>query len=169
MTAEIIKKKKGGKEPPDPEILKIFSENLKGCIPTNDWLASKTGLSSQAIADYVNGISLPRADFLLKISKAVDKSIEWLLTGEEKTHPSCYVECNPEIKPLCEKLKNVINSETKYAKVLKENIEAFDLAVKEGLEASGNRRKSDKLISSLTTRIEHLEKMFDLKLNTDTD
>lgn len=96
-------------------------------------------------------------------------SFDWLLTGEEKTHPSCYVECNPEIKPLCEKLKNVINSETKYAKVLKENIEAFDLAVKDGLEASGNRRKSDKLISSLTARIEHLEKMFDLKLNTDTD
>ena len=96
-------------------------------------------------------------------------SLDWLLTGEEKAHPSCYVECNPEIKPLCEKLKNVINSETKYAKVLKENIEAFDLAVKDGLEASGNRRKSDKLISSLTARIEHLEKMFDLKLNTDTD
>ena len=113
----------------------------------------------------------PPADkiiILLKLSNG-RYSADWLLTGEEKNTPSCYVNCNPEIKPLCEKLKSVIDSETKYAKVLKENIEAFDLAVKDGLEASGNRRRSDKEIADLKARIEHLEKMFELKLNTDTD
>ena len=125
-------------------------------------------IGRDSVSKWKNG-NRPSLEILLKVSEKFECSLDWLLTGEEKTHPSCYVECNPEIKPLCEKLKNVINSETKYAKVLKENIEAFDLAVKDGLEASGNRRKSDKLISSLTARIEHLEKMFDLKLNTDTD
>lgn len=96
-------------------------------------------------------------------------SLDWLLTGEEKNVPSCYVECNPEIKPLCEKLKNVINSDTKYSKTVIEIIDAFDLAVKDSREASLNRRKSDKIIADLTTRLEILEKKIDLKLNTDTD
>jgi len=75
---------KKGKSKPDSVITKIFSENLKSLISTNKSLAVKIGVSEPTVAEYVNGVSIPRGDILLAISKELNKSVDWLLTGEEK-------------------------------------------------------------------------------------
>lgn len=75
--------KKKGKEPPDPRITEYFANKLKSLIKTNDSLAAKIGVSAQTVADYVNKKSLPRADILLKISRALKIPMENLLTDEE--------------------------------------------------------------------------------------
>jgi len=80
--------RKGGKQKPDPIITGIFSTNLRACISTNESLAEEIKISSQSVADYVNGVSLPRADILYKISQAVGRSMEWLLTGQDEIEVS---------------------------------------------------------------------------------
>lgn len=73
-------------------------------------MSSKIGVSAQTVADYVNEKSLPRADILLKISLVLNKSIEWLLTGEDKKSDNCEVKCNKKISELCKKVKKVVEA-----------------------------------------------------------
>lgn len=69
---------------PDPGMTKIFSENLKSLIETNEELANNIGVSPQVVADYINGRTIPRGDTLLKISNFLHRSMEWLLTNKEE-------------------------------------------------------------------------------------
>jgi transcriptional regulator with XRE-family HTH domain len=69
---------------PDPGMTKIFSENLKSLIGTNEELANKIDVSATAVADYINGHTIPRGDTLLKISQILNRSMEWLLTNREE-------------------------------------------------------------------------------------
>ena len=130
--------KKRGKAPPDKEITEELSKNLKSLIPTNEWLADKVGISSQAVADYVNGISIPRGDILLKISKAVGKSIEELLTNKEETtsviaepHAPYKTGKSPPVKisEFLAQTAAVLESNSIYSEALKNNIHAFYTAV----------------------------------------
>lgn len=107
--------KKKGKLPPDPALTKEFAKNLKSCIKTNESLAEKVGVSPQAVADYVNGISIPRGDILLKISKVTEKSMQWLLTGEEK--PGEFAATWPEdIRNACQSVHKIMTSDFMRAK-----------------------------------------------------
>lgn len=118
-------KKKTGKEPPDPKILEEFSKNLKPLVPVYKDLADKIGTSATMIKKYVEGISLPRCDIFLKISKTVDKSMEILL-GEE---PPQKQSTNDTEKIFNDKIvdiliKNVERLEKENAN-LKEELEIF--------------------------------------------
>ena len=119
---------KKGKQKPDPTLTKIFSANLKSCIKTNEALANKVDVSPQAVADYVNGISIPRGDILYKISKELNKSMEWLLTGdniEVVDEKKCSINCDERIMDLCRKVKEVVESNTHWGKSLEANIHSF--------------------------------------------
>lgn len=78
-----------GKRIPDKETVKIFRNNIETFIgkgkkwETNISCAGDIGVSSAQVANYLKG-SLPQADTLLKISQKTGKSMDWLLTGEEK-------------------------------------------------------------------------------------
>lgn len=45
-------------------------------------LIEKTGISKGAISNYCSGARIPETESILKISFALDTSMEWLLTGK---------------------------------------------------------------------------------------
>lgn len=54
---------------------------------TLKWLAEKTDISESTLGDYVRkGIS--RADYAVKIARALDRSVEWLVTGRDTARKS---------------------------------------------------------------------------------
>lgn len=159
-------KKRGGKEPPDAKVLKIFSTNLRSCIKTNEWLAGETGLSPQAIADYVNGISLPRADYLLKISNAVNKPMDWLLTGRENIDDEFMCEWDEQSRSACQKLKEILDSGDKFAvPAILSNIDAF----RDSVEKNERLDKLENAVNELRKKEKYDKKLASLKLSTDTD
>jgi len=159
-----MEKVRKGKEPPDPKILKTFSENLSASISTNSSLAVKIGVSEQSVADYVNGVSLPRADILCKISEAIGKPMEWLLRGN--SGPSCHVNCDEKLQPLCEKVKEVIQCKWSYSTSLMQNIDSFHEAVREREERekregelTAAKKRHKKEIADLQSKVENLTKV----------
>lgn len=75
--------KKKGKEKSDQKVLEVFSGNLKPLVKGDGDFHRRIGVSKSTASEYINGISLPRADILYKISLDINKSIDWLLTGED--------------------------------------------------------------------------------------
>ncbi|OPY13668.1 MAG: helix-turn-helix protein [Syntrophus sp. PtaB.Bin001] len=121
---------KRGKSKPDPEITKTFSENLKSCIKTNDWLAGKAGISPQAVSEYTTGKSLPRGDILYNISKAIDKSMEWLLTGKDPMADDFWAG-REAARLMCEEIIEIVKSgDAGVIQALKNNIDEFKKSVK---------------------------------------
>lgn len=82
---------------------------------------------------------VPKWDALLKIAKAYDKTVDWLLTGDDpndkqqQSPPASQLihEPNTAILDLLQKAQRVLNSETHKgaALALAQNIETFDEAV----------------------------------------
>lgn len=68
----------------------MFRENLKECIEYKGLiikeLAVQTGISKRTIDTYVdNRAVIPNAEIAVKLAKALDTSVEYLVTGEEAT------------------------------------------------------------------------------------
>ena len=64
-----------------------FSDNLREALDFKDFqikeLASKTGISKNTIDNYLSGQkSIPSAQNALKIAKALDVSVEFLVNGD---------------------------------------------------------------------------------------
>ena len=110
-----------------------FTKNLLSALRTKgiDYRPNaKTGLKKFAKDNQITYTTLhkclreenhghvPEWDQLLKISKAVDKSIDWLLTGREEK--SCPIACDEEVRDLCGKVKDIKGSI--YANSLKTKI-----------------------------------------------
>lgn len=62
-----------------------FLENLKALIGASDVkpFARKCGVEEKSIRLYLEGSSLPTFKSILKIAKACDVSVCWLMTGKE--------------------------------------------------------------------------------------
>lgn len=65
---------------------KTFKENLKELLEYNDMtmkeLAYLTGISHRSIENYLNSReSMPPADYACKIAKALNTTVEYLVTG----------------------------------------------------------------------------------------
>lgn len=158
-----------GKKKPDPSILKIFSENLLACIGNKrELLATNVKISTQAVGDYVNGKSLPRADILCKIAESVDRSVDWLLTGKEPHGTPCshsvdcpFKDCDKELLDLCKKVKFILDSEDTLAEILKSNIHAYKTTIRKNIE-------KDEEIADLKQRVAELEAKNTSKQSTDT-
>jgi len=91
----------------------------------NKRLATAVDVSSETVRVWRKGQSLPDVQQLIAISRHINKSIDWLLTGEEnKTNcPICNSDKN--IKDLCEKVKILIDSKTHWGDSLQANINSF--------------------------------------------
>lgn len=68
---------------------------------------------------------MPKLEYILKICDEFKCSLDWLITGKEGPFSGAA----PEIIELCEKAKEVIESETEFAEALKFNIRAFHKSV----------------------------------------
>jgi len=101
--------------------------------------------------------SRPSLENLLSITEEFDCSMDWLLTGTEKTNKDCEINCSGEVRVLCEKVKEVIESGTHWASSLESNIHSF----KAGLD-------NDKTMEEMKKTLERIEKQASLKLHTDT-
>lgn len=55
---------------------------IKGLDLSQAEICKKTGISKQALHHYLSGTRIPRADTLLTLSKLLNVSMEYLLTGE---------------------------------------------------------------------------------------
>ena len=70
-----------------------FKENLKEILEYKDMtvkeLAFLTGISNRSIGNYLNSReSMPPADYACKIAKALNTTIEYLLTGKNSENPT---------------------------------------------------------------------------------
>ena len=68
-----------------------FRENLKSELSYSGLLvkelAAKSGVNKHSIDNYLNKRGqLPSVEIAFKIAQALDVSVEYLVTGEEKTH-----------------------------------------------------------------------------------
>lgn len=79
-------------------------------------IIEKTGISKAAISNYINGSRVPDTESILKLSIALETTIEWLLTGkstnenlseEEKLIIKAYRETDPAIQTATKKLLDV--------------------------------------------------------------
>jgi hypothetical protein len=168
----------------------IFTDNLKRIILDsgldNRTFSDKAKIGYSTLMTYLNKKNYGHVaewDILIKLSEYCGKSIEWFLTGTEKTS-SCdnsancpLVNCNDHsLIEKCKKVKNVIESKTEYSGALKENIDAFNSAVEERKKAVTDKHKSDNEIRNLKTEMKNIKAEFEkfkkissLKANTDTD
>lgn len=123
-----------GKRAPDKDMAGMLSRNLREFIGagkkwhTKKAFADVIGTSGAQITNYLNG-SLPQADVLYEMSKATGKSMEWLLTGREGGGGNS--KCDDKDTRLGKKVRVILESGTKYAGALKENIDAFEEAIRE--------------------------------------
>ena len=70
-----------------------FKENLKEILEYKDMtvkeLAFLTGISNRSIGNYLNSReSMPPADYACKIAKALNTTVEYLLTGKNSENPT---------------------------------------------------------------------------------
>ncbi len=69
-----------------------FSENLKAMLDANDMqikeLSAKTGISKNTIDNYLSGQkSLPNAENAVCLAEALGTTVEYLVTGRDKSVP----------------------------------------------------------------------------------
>lgn len=85
-------------------------------------IIEKTGISKAAISNYVNGNRIPDTEAALKLSIALDISIEWLLTGknslekltnEEEKIIQAYRSASPGIQEATRKILDIKELEEK--------------------------------------------------------
>jgi transcriptional regulator with XRE-family HTH domain len=113
-----------------------FTERLRDIIKkdlkmTREEFAAKAGMKTSTINNYFNKKNygrVPEWDQLLKISTAVGKSVDYLLTGEEKTNKSASTDI--------ELLKKYSTLQEKYTALLEEATN-----VKENVKVMGREEK----------------------------
>ncbi len=124
----------------------------------NKTFAQLVDISENAASNYLKKGRLPEADILVRISKLLDLSIDWLLTGEEDLiHEDIELikrEIDPEIAELLSMTKHILDSKTDYSASLAANIRSFHRSVE--LE-----ERILKLENTINNRFENLESKLD--------
>lgn len=69
----------------DKSVSDGFAERMKALVKNNAKFSELIGVSPETVRQYKLG-QIPVADVLLNISKVTNKSMEWLLTGQEKPY-----------------------------------------------------------------------------------
>lgn len=99
-----------------------FKENLKDEISYQGLmikeLAIKSGVSAGSISNYLKeNSSIPSADVAVKIASALGVSVEYLVTGKQKTIAS-QKKYSPEIRLLADKLESMSERDRKLVSTL---------------------------------------------------
>jgi len=138
----------------------LFTDNLKKIIAdlkmSNREFAEKAKIGYSTIMTYLNENNYGHVaewDILIKISKASGKSIDWLLTGEEKGQTGqkepCPIDCNDRMKPWCHKVKNIMAKDETLSSQLKSSITIYEkhIQLEENQKNLENRMKNLEKIS----------------------
>lgn len=140
-------------------------------------LAQKTGIGHSTIQRYEAG-NIPKGDYLLLLSQALDCSVDWLLKGSEPPRQSLEtsspaVSQQPaenvpaaisedfKLSDMITKTVEVLESDTIYRTALASNINAFHQAVRnDRILAEMERRVAqlEEKIDAMSRRMEDLEK-----------
>lgn len=99
-----------------------------------------TGISKNAMSNYINGKRVPTPEILIKLSNLLDVSIDWLLTGKEKEPKDLPFASGQKLKSslrryleysmkISEKIKHLRTEELKLS--LEEFAEAIEVSVQE--------------------------------------
>ena len=112
-----------GKQKPDQDISRGFADRLRQFVGDGEMASfgKKAGTTGEMISRYLDGTSLPRADTLLNISKSINKSTDWLRTGEIRSS-ECPVNCDKALQEVCKDAKTLIKSETRWGKVMRDGV-----------------------------------------------
>ena len=70
-------------------------------------LANKLGISRSYLGDIESGRTVPNDEFIKKISKALDVSIDYLTTGTVETFPGELDKLDEDLKALYPKIKKL--------------------------------------------------------------
>lgn len=113
--------------------------------------ARKCGIKQTTMSGYLNGLSEPNRENLIKIARACNVSVGWLADGEGETAPGQQPviashpnrESNPKFDDYIGKTARVITSKTIYRSALERNIDAFHKAVETEDEMQGVKEKLD--------------------------
>ena len=152
---------------------KGFTDRIFLLLPVSEYpehgrirkFSQKVGITEKLGRTILELGQIPKAETLIKISRAYKKTIDWLLTGEseimvEKNHlmaaenhapyeANTINEDNKEKFDLLIKTQAVLNSKTHYAGSLTSNIVSFHCGVEE-------HHKN----IAMEKRLEHIEKAF---------
>ena len=149
-----------GRKKPNKEISEGFASRLKIFVKDREMASfgAKIGASGEMISQYLEG-AIPRADILLKISKEVNKSMEWLLTGEENKNKIS--DWPNDIKEACEIVHKIMTSDNKIAKdALHTNLVAF--------EDHDSLRIDKKRMDQIEAEIAFLKELYNRKTESGT-
>ena len=74
-----------------------ISTRLKNLGKKQADICHEIGITKAAMSNYVNGNRVPDTTTSVRLAKALNVSIEWLLTGEENSNTLNQIEIRPEI------------------------------------------------------------------------
>mgnify|MGYP000156238730 CR=1 FL=1 len=80
-------------------------ERIKALNTTQEWVASKIPIRADSFSRWIQRNTLPRADEAYRIAKALDTSVEYLLTGND---PMLSLE-DKTLLVLAKKYKDLLN------------------------------------------------------------
>ncbi|MFA7346873.1 MAG: helix-turn-helix transcriptional regulator [Desulfurivibrionaceae bacterium] len=128
-----------------------FAERLNSLLSglSGNAFARKCGIKQTTMSGYLNGLSEPNRENLIKIARACNVTVGWLADGEgeEATGPQATFahlpnrDANPKFDDYIGKTARVITSKTIYRSALERNIDAFHKAVETEDEMQGVREK----------------------------
>lgn len=105
-----------------------FKENLKDEISyqgmTLKEVAAKAGVNPASISNYLReNSSIPAADIAVRIADALNTSVEFLVTGTEKSNSSKKTETySATVRSIADKIETFTDSEQKIVSVLVDEI-----------------------------------------------
>ena len=116
-----------GRQKPDAETSRGFADRLSQFVKDREKASfgKKIGASGEMVTQYLNG-SIPRGDTLFNISKAIGRSVEWLLTGQEtdRDFKQGETEVSPQDQPTISSLIELIKEQGKRIDEQKELVSA---------------------------------------------
>lgn len=85
-------------------------------------VAAKAGITKRALDSYVGSQNcMPSADIAVKLAKALNVSVEYLVTGKDTSTPSL-TQYTPEIRHLADKLQTMTPRDLKNITALIDSI-----------------------------------------------
>ena len=74
-------------------------------------LAKEAGMSTSLLHTYLNNTSKPGSDYLLSLSKILNVSIDWLVTGEKRETKKAEIITDPDLEFAIQLLTDLYTSQ----------------------------------------------------------
>jgi len=143
----------------DPEMVERLKKAISEKYKSKSEFAEKIGATYEIVRLWCKGKSKPSTDFMISIAINTTISIDWLLTGKEKSESGCDVGCTEDEKELGRQAVKVLKSKTAadYSGSLRDNIKSFYLAVIAEEEKNNNVKQLQNDMNDLRQEINDLK------------